>query len=168
MHSPYNNPFDARKPQGLPKNYREEFKEEDYEHMSTEEIESYARNLKNTLLGLLDQDPWPAALFDKLEKRHNGLLSMLKKRYAASSVSTNKQDARQRLLKAQEELDAYATTKREEVESMPPKKKQKLPEFIQEVRRSMKEASLKNSSQSTQPVDEEEEPETFEFNVNGK
>lgn len=166
MNSPYNNPF-ANNHKPLVKNYADTFVEADYDHMSTENLESYARNLHNTLLGLLDQDPYPAALFEKLEKRHDGLLSMLKKRYAASNVSLDKKAARARLMSAQRELESSRGIK-EEVESLyPPKKKARMePGYVSDVKKGMEEIKLKHSSQSTQPVEEEEE--NFSINEEGE
>lgn len=109
MNSPSNSwssPFETyQKPPPLPRNYSEVFDPADYECKSNIELESYARNLHNTLINLLPQKPFPAALFDKLEKRFDGLTSMLTKRCAASGVCTDPTTARLRLSKIAERLD---------------------------------------------------------------
>jgi hypothetical protein len=63
-----------------PKNYEDKFDIASYEWRSTTDLESYAKNLKNYLARLLQDEPFPAALFEKLEERLNGIRSILQKR----------------------------------------------------------------------------------------
>src|ERR1700760_542102 len=89
MESPFSSPLltqqsYARPP--LPRNYSETFNAADYEKKDSIELESYARNLHNYLQTLLPQNPFPANLFDKLEKRLDGITSILQSRSLASGV----------------------------------------------------------------------------------
>lgn len=70
-----------------PKNYADTFDPASYEWRSTSDLESYARNLKNYLARLLQDDPFPAALFEKLEVRLEGIRSILQKRCQEKSGS---------------------------------------------------------------------------------
>lgn len=160
-------PFAYQTQKPLPRNYAEEFNEADYECKDSIELESYARNLSNYLNGLLTQTPFPANLFEKLEKRLNGIICLLQKRSAARGV-LNKDQAKERLQALGRKLDATAiptpsmTTPIAMVDEPDhPPKKRKISPCIPQVRKDMEELRrLKRSysdSQSTQPVDEEEE-----------
>lgn len=105
---PAHNPFATAQPV-YSKNYSEEFKEADYEGKTTVDIESYVRNLQGKLTEYLKEEIFPAALYDRLEKRQTGLISMLKKRYLASGVSTRNQ-ARARLELQEEFLSTMGVT----------------------------------------------------------
>jgi len=61
-------------------NYEETFDPASYSWRDTRELESYARNIKNYLARLLQDDPFPAALFEKLETRLEGIRPILQKR----------------------------------------------------------------------------------------
>lgn len=155
-HSPFGSPADVKQP--LPRNYAEAFNPEDYECKDSIELESYARNLHNYLMGLLKQQPFPAFLFEKLEKRLDGITSILQKRSSASTA-LNKEAASSRLQALAAKLDSATV----ETESLPPPVKKRRVEApcIKDVKESMAELRrLKRSysdSQSTQPVEEEEE-----------
>lgn len=100
MHCP-GSPFGNTPPQpelkpALPRNYADVFRPEDYECKESLELESYARNLHNYLMTLLPQNPFPAFLFDKLEKRLDGITSILQKR-SAQSGAFDKDKAKERL-----------------------------------------------------------------------
>lgn len=155
---PMGNPSEQK--QYLPRNYATEFNPEDYECKDSIELESYARNLHNYLMGLLKQTPFPAHLFEKLEKRLDGISSILQKRLSASSALT-KSEAEARLKKLAAKLDAATV---DEPTPQPPIKKRRVEApCISDVKRSMDELRrLKRSySDSTQEleVDEEEEEE---------
>lgn len=143
MNSFYQPPFGSPKQQAQPqlaKNYTEIFDERDYECKTDIELESYARNLSNYLNRLLTEMPFPAVLFDKLESRLNGILSMLKKRCAAKGVSTTKHSAEERLKRITASLDAISTTQPsspDDAEDHRPAKKRKF-EFNEEVRRELR------------------------------
>lgn len=152
--SPFGSPSDVKTP--LPRNYAEAFNPEDYECKDSIELESYARNLHNYLMSLLKQTPFPAFLFEKLEKRLDGITSILQKRSSASSVS-NKEDAMRRLQTLSSRID-NATVQASP--ASPPLKKRRIEApCISSVRKDMEELRrLKRSySDSTQPVEEEEE-----------
>jgi len=163
MNSPYQNPFDKPVQQQLQRNYSDVFKAEDYECKDSLELESYARNLRNYLMGLLQQDPFPAFLFEKLEKRLDGIVSILTKRSAASNV-LGKNDARARL----KQLDALLN-KAVEIETVtsqqdtpePPLKKRRVdPMYVDEVRKSdqaLKQTRDKANDKFIINDDEEEE-----------
>lgn len=156
--SPFGSP---RQPlqQHLPKNYTEVFDERDYECKSDIELESYARNLSNYLNRLLTDMPFPAVLFEKLETRLNGILSMLKKRCAARGVSTTKQAAEERLKRMTASLDAVSTTQPlspepEDCEDHRPAKKRKF-EFNAEIRRELKAERVRKANQEKEEEEEE-------------
>lgn len=168
-HNTYHNPFDNKpQQQPLPRNYSDTFNEADYECKDSIELESYARNLRNYLMGLLQQEPFPQFLFDKLEKRLDGIVSILKKRSAASNVS-NKDQARARLKALDTALNKAVniiTDSQEEPEKLdePPLKKRRLPEHVQEVLDSKKALQKQKEKWSfnedaTQDVEEEETPD---------
>jgi hypothetical protein len=154
--SPFGSPSDVKAP--LPRNYSDAFNPEEYECKDSIELESYARNLHNYLMGLLKQTPFPAFLFEKLEKRLDGITSILQKRSSASTA-LNKDTAMDRLQKLSSRID-NATAIPEP--TPPPLKKRRIEApCISDVKRDMDELRrLKRSysdSQSTQPVEEEEE-----------
>lgn len=141
-----------------PRNYAEVFDERDYQCKTDIELESYARNLSNYLDKLLKDTPFPAFLFEKLEKRYNGILSILKKRSAAKGVSTTAGQARERLQRLNASLDALSSTQPTEpddCEDHRPPKKQRLFEFNEEVRRQLKDERKRKE----RPKGEEEEEE---------
>lgn len=164
-----NSPFETRRSQPLPRNYSEEFVAADYECKDTLELESYQRNLRNYLLSLLQQDPFPAALFDKLEKRLDGIISILEKRYAASGVSVNKKAAEEKLkaldqrlekisaaASSQEKLDVYP----DDITPPPAKRQRKDPGYVEEVRKAKDQhKKLKKTFSFNRSQMEEEEEE---------
>lgn len=155
--SPFGSPS-QRTSQPLARNYSEVFDERDYECKSDLELESYARNLSNYLDKLLKDTPFPAFLFEKLEKRYNGILSILKRRSTAKGVSTTAGQARERLQRLNASLDALSSTQPEEPEDCEdhrPTKKPKLFEFNEEVRRQLKDERKRKE----RPKGEEEEEE---------
>lgn len=169
MNSPYNtynNPFDNKPQQpAFPRNYSDTFNEADYECKDSIELESYARNLRNYLMGLLQQDPFPAFLFEKLEKRLDGIVSILKKRSAANNVS-NKQQAQARLKALDTALNKAVniiTDKEEEQEKLdePPLKKRRLdlPQHVKDINKARKELKESKEKFVFNTKDEEEEDE---------
>lgn len=150
MNSPYTSPFETSRTPTLPRNYSDTFDPKEYECKDSLELESYARNLHNYLMTLLPQTPFPAFLFEKLEKRLDGITSILQKRSAAKGV-LNKDQAKLRLQKLGARLDATAPrivfNKDEigeplDVTEPPPKKRRiEVPEFVKEIQR--EEAALK-------------------------
>lgn len=160
-HSPFGSPSQhnySRPP--LPRNYSEIFDPAEYECKSDLDLESYARNLSNYLNKLLTETPFPAFLFEKLEKRYNGIISILKKRSAAKGVSTTAKEAEERLRRLNAELDAHSSTQPvepDDVEDHRPTKKRKF-EFNEEVKRELqRERQRKALSQTAKPTEEEEE-----------
>lgn len=170
MNSPFGAPSEPRPPP-LQRNYADVFKPEDYECKDSVELESYARNLRNYMLQLLQQQPFPQFLFDKLEKRLDGITTILLKRSVANHV-LDKKGAQERLNALDRRLQTIqpilsASTSPQGMLDVNPaplkKRKQSEPEHVQEVRRELNSLrQLKKSysdSQSTQPVDEENEEE---------
>lgn len=170
MNSPYQSPFgqpsQPSKP-ALPKNYSEVFKEEEYECKDSIELESYARNLRNYLLTLLQQEPFPAFLFEKLEKRLDGITTILMKRSVAGKIMS-KTDATAKMRALERRLDTIAINPPTETTPQgmhddvnhPPKKRKLEPRHVQEVREgmdSLRRLKQSYSSQSTLEVDDEEE-----------
>lgn len=160
--SPFGSPSQPQQ-QPLQRNYSEIFDPKQYECKTDIELESYARNLSNYLDKLLKDTPFPAFLFEKLEKRYNGILCMLKKRSAAKSVSVTPTAARQRLIKLNASLDALSSTQPVEpeedydCEDHRPPKKQRLFEFNEEVRRQLKEDRKRKERPKGEEEEEEEE-----------
>lgn len=156
------NPFDymSSKTPNLQRNYAETFKPEDYECKETLELESYQRNLRNYLLQLLQQDPFPAALFDKLEKRLDGIVSILEKRYLASGVSVNKRQAEEKLKALDQRLEKVnaAATDLEKLEEPPAKRQRKDPGYVEEVRKA-KDALSKLKRAYSPPASQMQEEE---------
>lgn len=167
MNSPFGSPSEPRPPP-LQRNYADVFKPEDYECKDSVELESYARNLRNYLITLLSQEPFPQFLFDKLEKRLDGITTILLKRSVANHV-LDKKGAQARLNALDRRLETIqpilsASTCPQgmrDVNPAPLKKRKADPEHVQEVRKEMQALrDLKKSysdSQSTEPVDDEEE-----------
>lgn len=166
--SPFGSPSQQQRPQ-LQKNYSEVFDPREYECKDSIELESYARNLHNYLTSLLPQTPFPAFLFEKLEKRLDGITSILQKRCAAKGVLDQDQ-AKKRLQALGQRLDQpdapTALPKTfprgmEDLPSHPPKKRKMEPGYVQDVRRQSSSLKLlRNSytdSEKTLEVDEEEE-----------
>ena len=159
-----NSPFSSYKDKSLPRNYAEIFDPKDYECKDSLELESYAHNLRNYLLGLLAQKPFPEFLFNKLEKRLDGITSILQSRSSASGV-LNKEQATKRMEVLSQRLDgapATSTSTRIDLVSSRPAKKRKIePVYVNDVKKSMEALrSLKKSysdSESTLTVEEEED-----------
>ena len=140
--------------QPLPKNYADEFVAADYEHKDSVELESYARNLRNKLLEYLSQKPFPAFLFEKLEKRLDGLTSILQKRSVVRSVLSAEQ-ATKRLSILSARLDpAVPATSRSMGADGPQLKKRKFG-YLDDVNKSRKE----QQDQPNFAFNEEEEEE---------
>lgn len=157
MNSPYQNPFETRRAQPLPRNYSEEFVAADYECKDSVELESYRRNLRNYLLSLLQQDPFPTFLFDKLEKRLDGITSILEKRSAASGALT-KEAAQQRLKKLDERIQAADAMSQEKPEEERPAKRRRIdPQYVQEVRNAKNSLDLLRQQYAGQSQQQEEE-----------
>jgi len=134
--SPFGAPGLPQQP--LPKNYSDVFVPADYEHKDSVELESYARNLRNKLLEYLSQEPFPAFLFEKLERRLDGLTSILQKRSAASNV-LSKEQATRRLSTLSARLDpAVPATSRAMGSEGPPLKKRRFG-YLDDVNKSRKE-----------------------------
>lgn len=160
----YQSPFGSPRQQAPPplsRNYAEIFDPKDYECKSDLELESYARNLSNYLDKLLKDQPFPAFLFEKLETRFNGILSMLKSRSAAKGVSTTKHSAQERLKRLNASLDALSSTQPaspdDDVEDHRPLKKVRTFQFNEEIRQEMKEEKKRKRSLFPSTKDEEEE-----------
>lgn len=157
----YNSPFETQAKPVLNKNYAEVFNEEDYEGKNNIELESYSRNLHNYLKQLLPQNPFPAALFEKLETRLDGLTSMLERRYAASGV-LDRTKAEERLQSISARLDQAPavlppTTPKLMIDESPrPLKKRKVPEpaFVASIRKDVD--ALRDLRRSYQEKEEEE------------
>lgn len=154
-------PFDylASKTQCTPntKNYSDTFVKSEYENKSSVELESYARNLANYLKTLLDQDPFPEFLFDKLEKRLDGIAEILSERKSAAGTRS-KGEARNRLIEIMAKIDPFEG----EDDSRPPKKQKQDPNYVEEVRNSQLEKrkrSLKTDEVLAKDSDEEGEGE---------
>lgn len=147
----------------LARNYSETFDPQEYEAKDSIELESYARNLHNYLNSLLTQEPFPAFLFEKLEKRLDGITCILAKRCAASgALNKAKAKARletlgQRLEPVSVPVDLPPTTPRSmiDVKGHPPKKR-KL-DCVREVKEDMDALRSLKDSYSTQEVEEEED-----------
>ena len=155
--SPFGAPGLPQQP--LTKNYSDTFVEADYEHKDNVELESYARNIRNKLLEYCSQEPFPAFLFDKLEKRLDGLTSMLQKRSAAKGV-LNKEQATKRLNELSLRLDpAVPATSRAMGNAGPPLKKRRFA-YLDEVKASMKKPEPEPENFSFNSKDEEEEETT--------
>lgn len=140
--------------QPLAKNYSDVFVAADYEHKDSVELESYARNLRNTLLGLLSQKPFPAFLFEKLEKRLDGLTSILAKRSVASTVlDSEKASKRLAILSARLDPTVPATTRSMGPDG-PPLKKRRFG-YLEDIDKARKE----KQEQPNFSFNEEEEDE---------
>lgn len=159
--SPFNTGYSSPKAP-LPRNYSDEFNPEEYECKSSIELESYQRNLLNYLKGLLSQDPFPAALFEKLEKRVDGITSILKKRYQEKKTM-NLEQAKRRLEQLSAELAPSTSTAGSEstedtTEDTRPMKKRKIePVYVQQVRQAMQETKNKDKFTFNEEAEEEEE-----------
>lgn len=154
----YKSPFEYTTQKPLVKNYAEIFDPKEYECKDSLELESYGRNLHNYLKTLLEQTPFPAFLFEKLEKRLDGITSILANRSAARGV-LDKRAALKRLKDLGERIDSFAPVPIETgTEVEPLAKRQRVdPLYVQEVR---KEAdSLKTLRQSYSAGSREEEEE---------
>lgn len=168
MNSPYNSPFNVQSPKPLPRNYSETFNAEEYECKDSIELESYSRNLRNYLMGLLQQEPFPAFLFEKLEKRLDGITCILMKRSVANPVF-DKEKAKAKMRALDRRLDTIApaiptqTTPQGMLDepNHPPKKRKIESPCISDVKKEMEALRMLkrsySSSQSTLEVDEEEE-----------
>lgn len=167
MNSPYHSPFNVSSPPQRPKNYAEVFDPKEYECKESIELESYARNLRNYLMSLLQQEPFPAFLFEKLEKRLDGITSILMKRSVANSV-LDKGKAVERMRALDRRLEVTAPVLGEtcpqgmhDLPSHPPKKRKLDPIHVQEVRKEAQALRMLresySGSESTLAVDEEEE-----------
>ncbi len=155
MNSPFGSPSPSQQSGPAPRNYAEVFDPRDYEGKSDIELESYARNLHNYIKTLLPQNPFPAILFDKLEKRLDGITSMLTKRYAAKGV-LNRTQAKDRWEKLGQRLDAFAAEEPELLER--PSKRQRVePPCQKEVREELEALRhLRKSYAEKQPEEEED------------
>jgi len=162
-----NSPFNVTSKPPLPRNYAETFDPAQYECKDSVELESYARNLHNYLKTLLEQNPFPQFLWDKLEKRLDGITSILEKRSLASGVS-NKAAAEQRLQKLSDKINATAISPPAhtsavgmlDVNPRPTKRSRIEPMYVRQVREdvdSLKALKMSYSDESTLPVEEEEE-----------
>ncbi len=154
----YNSPFNTQQAATpKPRNYSDVFNPEEYECKASLELESYARNLKNYLLTLLSQDPFPAFLFEKLEKRLDGVSSILQKRSAVSGV-LSKDKAKERLHVLSSRLECTDANASEE-QTTPPAKRRKLdPPCQEDVIKEMNALRrLKRSYSDSQKTEEEEE-----------
>lgn len=157
MQSPWGSPITTAP---LPKNYSDTFNTEEYEAKSSLELESYARNLKNLLMSYLQQDPFPAFLFEKLEKRLDGITSILAKRSAASHV-LNKDQARQRLQELSARIDPVSVDAELPATSRamgvgPPLKKRKF-EYLDDIKKAQAELKDKEKFTINEEAEEEEE-----------
>lgn len=161
------NPFNYTPKPPLPRNYSEDFNPADYECKSNIELESYARNLHNYLNSLLPQNPFPAFLFEKLEKRLDGITSILQKRCAASGA-LNKDKAKQRLQTLGSRLDSavvpmpISTTRSAEdiaeERDLPPRKRARTDLCQDDIKRAMFEKRIQDGKNNgVQNNDEEEE-----------
>lgn len=152
--SPFGSPSEVKPT--LQKNYGDAFNPEEYECKDSIELESYARNLHNYLMTLLKQTPFPAFLFEKLEKRLDGITSILQKRSSASTA-LNKDQAMSRLQAISSRIET--ATAIPEPSQPPLKKRRTEAPCIKDVKKDMDELRrLKRSySDSTQEVEEEED-----------
>jgi len=155
--SPSGNPFNSPHQQQAPlaRNYAETFNAADYECKDSIELESYARNLHNYLNTLLPQKPFPAFLFEKLEKRLDGITSILQKRSLASHGLTADK-AKERLRALDQRLsgstasDAISVPKITTPSGMldepshPPKKRKYEAPCIKDVRDALQEQRERN------------------------
>lgn len=162
-------PFNVSSRPPLPRNYSEEFNAQDYENKNSIELESYARNLHNYLNQLLTQMPFPAFLFEKLEKRLLGITSILQSRSAASGA-LDREKASERLQALGKKLEA-ATAKNESAiplptsivqfpdeQGLPPRKRARVePMYLQQVRKDVQELKALKESTSNLGVEEEED-----------
>lgn len=146
-------------PEQKPKNYSDTFVASDYECKTTIDLESYARNLRNTLMGLLSQTPFPGALFDKLEQRLDGITCILQKRYAVSNVS-NAEQAKVKMEAISKRLDALVTVPNG-MDTMPgpPLKKRKYEPCVSDVRKALEQERERPKFIINVPELEEEEHE---------
>lgn len=152
-------PFHTSPRPSLPKNYADTFVAADYECKDSIELESYARNLHNYLLTLLPQEPFPQFLFDKLEKRLDGISSILQKR-SKDLVLANKEKAKERLEQLAARISSTevpTTTGMDETRSPPIKKRRIHAPCQDEVRNSLKRHRETFSFNESQ-AEEEEEP----------
>lgn len=161
--SPFGSPRQTQ-PAPLPRNYSEIFDPAEYECKTDVDLESYARNLSNYLNQLLTQQPFPAFLFDKLEKRLEGITSILKKRSTAKGVCATKQQAEERLKRLTASLDAVSSTQpvspeEDDLPPSPPYKKRKFesPGYVKEVQRAKDSLTLLQKSYSKDQDEEEED-----------
>lgn len=81
---PYNGPA----PRQLPVCYDETWKPELYRHKTPEELAFWAKCLKTKMTGYLEIDPFPADLFEKLEKRLNAIKAEIDRRRKESGKPT--------------------------------------------------------------------------------
>lgn len=99
-----------------PKNYSDAFDPKEYEWKTTEDLECYARNLKNYLTRLLQDDPFPAGLFEKLETRLLGIRSILEKRCQAKTGSNLAEFKKRKII----ELDSITFSSEPKTTEQPP------------------------------------------------
>lgn len=154
---PTTNSLAKSRPDQLQRNYSEIFDPTEYECKTDTELESYARNLRNYVLSLLQQTPFPAFLFDKLSKRLDGVTSLLEKRSAAKGVLT-KEQALERMKEIEKRLDATsADTQEPSLPDTPPPKRRRTEAPCQDdIKRGLEEQRKRRQ----QREEEEEEEET--------
>lgn len=169
MNGSYNSPFNVTSPKPLPRNYSDVFNAEEYECKESIELESYARNLHNYLNSLLPQTPFPAFLFEKLEKRLDGITCILQKR-CQDQNGMNKDKAKQRLLVLSKRLDSTSleppsilppTTPIAMIDEPdhPPKKRRLEAPCVQDVRKALQEQRQQRAEQEKFTINDKEEEE---------
>ncbi len=162
--SSHSSPFETFTPPQKQRNYSDIFDPKEYECKDSLELESYARNLHNYLMTLLPQTPFPAFLFEKLEKRLDGITSILQKRCAASGV-LNKDQATKRLQSISDRLAATAPKPplyqaegtMVDKTSHPPKKR-KL-DFVKDIQKEAQSLRLLKASYNSEDTEEAEDEE---------
>lgn len=160
--SPFGSPSSPQERRHLPKNYSEEFDPRQYECQTTVDLESYARNLHNMLMGFLKQNPFPAALFDKLEKRLDGITSILQNRYRANAITTDIGTAEHRLRTLSKRIapalpETTTPQTMQDEPDHPPKKRKFESPCIKDVRIALKEQRERRQNENFSFNEEEEE-----------
>lgn len=162
--SPFGSPTPEPATRSLPKNYSETFNAEDYECKTTVDLEAYARNLHNMLMDFLKQTPFPAALFNKLEVRLDGITSILQNRYRANAITTDIGTAEHRLRTLSARIAPVSiptTTTPQAMQDEPdhPPKKRKYSPCIKDARIALKEQRERQATQDKFIINTEEEEE---------
>lgn len=74
--------------------YDEDFDPEKYRLKTTEDLVSWARNIRAKILELLPSDPYPAELVEKLTRRYDGIMTLVRDRRKKRGAPTDDKELR--------------------------------------------------------------------------